>query len=113
MAWRRRNNVIAPNLSIQSLSAQQGEYDDVIDRSGAWDVNGPLGESAEFRLNTDEGTWMNLDVHPDGDQIVFDLLGDLYLVQAAGGEAKQLTEGAAYDIQPRFSPDGSKILLPP
>jgi imidazolonepropionase-like amidohydrolase/Tol biopolymer transport system component len=93
------------------LSSSVAIADDVIDRSGAWDVNGPLGESAEFRLNTDEGTWMNLDVHPDGEQIVFDLLGDLYLVPAAGGEAKLLTEGAAYDIQPRFSPDGGKILF--
>ncbi|MDH4110130.1 MAG: amidohydrolase family protein [Gammaproteobacteria bacterium] len=83
---------------------------EVIDRNG-WDVNAPLGPSREFRLVTDEGTWMNLDVHPDGKRIVFDLLGDLYLVPIGGGDAVQLTTGAAYDIQPRFSPDGREVLF--
>ncbi len=50
----------------------------VIDRSGAWDVNQPLGPSRTLEFTTDEGTWMNLDVHPDGSEIIFDLLGDLH-----------------------------------
>lgn len=93
--------------------ASAGLYaDDVIDRSGKWDVNAPLGpETAEFRLETGSGTWMNLDVHPDGNAIVFDLLGDLYLLPIEGGEATPLTSGAAYDIQPRFSPDGERLLF--
>jgi Tol biopolymer transport system component len=83
----------------------------VIDRTGSWDVNAPLGPSALLEFTTDEGTWMNLDVHPDGTEIIFDLLGDLYVVSIEGGSAKRLTEGAAYDIQPRFSPDGTRILF--
>jgi len=71
--------------------------DDVVDRSGSWDVNGQLGDTDEFSLNTDEGTWMNIDVHPGGELIVFDLLGDLYLLPIGGGEAKQLTSGAVAD----------------
>ena len=82
---------------------------ETIDRSG-WDVNDPLGPSREFRLVTDEGTWLNVDVHPAGRSIVFDLLGDLYLLPIGGGDAVQLTSGAAYDIQPRFSPDGTELL---
>lgn len=82
-----------------------------IDRSGAWDVNGPLSTSSPLEFTTNEGTWMSLDVHPDGDQIVFDLLGDLYVMPIEGGKATRLTEGAAYDLQPRFSPDGSKVLF--
>lgn len=54
---------------------------------------------------------MNLDVHPDGSRIVFDMLGDLYVMPAAGGDATRLTDGAAYDFQPRFSPDGKQILF--
>jgi imidazolonepropionase-like amidohydrolase/Tol biopolymer transport system component len=94
-------------ISIASTAVAE----DVIDRSGKWDVNGPLGQSAEFQLSTDEGTWMNLDVHPDGEHIIFDLLGDLYLLPISGGDAKQLTQGAAYDIQPRFGPDGKQVLF--
>jgi imidazolonepropionase-like amidohydrolase/Tol biopolymer transport system component len=58
---------------------------------------------------TTEGTWMNLDVSPDGKEIVFDLLGDIYLMPITGGEAKLLSGGPAFEIQPRFSPDGKKI----
>ncbi|MGI9260497.1 MAG: amidohydrolase family protein, partial [Woeseiaceae bacterium] len=82
-----------------------------IDRTGKWDVNGPLGPAATLDFTTSEGTWMNLDVHPDGQLIVFDLLGDLYLMPIEGGKATRLTEGAAYDFQPRFSPDGSRLLF--
>lgn len=75
-----------------------------------WSVDGEFGgEISTVNFTTDEGTWMNLDVSPDGETIVFDLLGDIYTVPMAGGQATQLTSGAAYDIQPRFSPDGSQI----
>ncbi len=52
---------------------------------------------------------MNLDVSPDGSKIVFDLLGDIYMMPMEGGEAEVLRENLAYEVQPRFSPDGSKI----
>ncbi len=71
----------------------------------------PLEESRTFRLQTDEGSWISLDVSPDGDQIVFDLLGDLYLLPFSGGEATRITSGMEFDSQPRFSPDGRKILF--
>ncbi|MXX61049.1 MAG: amidohydrolase family protein [Holophagales bacterium] len=74
-----------------------------------WDVNDPPGDEYEFELDVTEGTWMNLDVSPDGEQIVFDLLGDLYLLPIGGGDAEALTNGMAWDMMPRFSPDGSEI----
>lgn len=77
-----------------------------------WNVSAPkLGDSKEISFTTDEGTWMNLDVSPDGKQIVFDLLGDIYNMPVSGGKAKLLRGGHAYEIQPRFSPDGSQILF--
>lgn len=69
----------------------------------------PLKTTRKISFTTDEGTWVSLDASPDGKQIVFDLLGDLYLVSTAGGDAKRLTEGPAWDCQPRFSPDGKQI----
>jgi Tol biopolymer transport system component len=71
----------------------------------------PLQPARNFRLTTDEGTWISLDVSPDGRTIVFDLLGDLYTVPITGGPATQLTSGMAFDGQPRFSPDGKKVLF--
>jgi len=71
----------------------------------------PLDASRSFRLQTDEGSWISLDVSPDGEQIVFDLLGDLYLLPFAGGEARRVTSGMEFDSQPRFSPDGRRILF--
>jgi imidazolonepropionase-like amidohydrolase/Tol biopolymer transport system component len=100
-------------ILILSLCASTFAFaeSETIDRSGEWDVNGPLGPSAMLEFTTDEGTWMNLDVHPDGDKIIFDLLGDLYVVAIDGGKAMRLTDGAAMDIHPRFSPDGKKVLF--
>ena len=77
-----------------------------------WDVNNPYSDDwniKEVQLQTNEGTWMNLDVSPDGKTIVFDLLGDIYKMPITGGKAELLRSGMAYEVQPRFSPDGSKI----
>lgn len=79
------------------------------DEPPKWDVEQPGGPSKSVTIDTDEGTWMSLDVSPDGKTIVFDLLGDLYRVPIGGGEATALTEGIAWDMQPRFSPDGRFI----
>lgn len=74
-----------------------------------WDVNAAHGETKQVRFSTSEGTWMSVDVSPDGQQLVFDLLGDLYLLPMTGGEAKRVTQGLAFDVQPRFSPDGREV----
>lgn len=60
-------------------------------------------------VDTDEGTWLNLDVSPDGDRIAFDFLGDIFVMPASGGEARALTSGSAWDMQPRFGPGGREI----
>ena len=69
----------------------------------------PLEPTRLIRFSTDEGTWISTDVSPDGRSLVFDLLGDLYLLPIEGGEAQALTRGMAFDTQPRFSPDGRHI----
>ncbi len=76
-----------------------------------WDVNNPEGPFKEVSFTVNEGTWMNVDLSPDGKEIVFDLLGDIYSIPSTGGTAKPLREGHAFEVQPRFSPDGSKILF--
>ena len=74
-----------------------------------WDVNHPPGDAVTVTLDTRSGTWMSVDVSPDGKQIVFDLLGDLYVMPLAGGEAKALTHTVAWEMQARFSPDGKQL----
>lgn len=71
----------------------------------------PLQPDRSIRIDMDRGTWISLDVSPDGEQIVFDYLGDLFLLPMEGGEARQLTRGMAFDAQPRFSPDGERIVF--
>ena len=75
----------------------------------AWDVNGEHGPTKTVRFTTDEGTWLDLDVAPDGRTMVFSMLGDLYRLPIAGGRATRLTSGPAWDVQPRYSPDGREI----
>ena len=76
-----------------------------------WNVEAPYPMPIEATIDTDEGTWMSLDVSPDGREIAFDLLGDIYSIPIGGGEARALTSGVAWDMQPRYSPDGKRIAL--
>ncbi|MBI3653416.1 MAG: PD40 domain-containing protein [Acidobacteria bacterium] len=69
----------------------------------------PLKPEGKVEFTTDEGTWMSLDVSPDGQTIVFDLLGDLYTLPISGGAAKRIVGGMAFESQPKFSPDGKKL----
>ena len=79
------------------------------DKDPKWNVSNPPGPFKEVEFTTSEGTWMNLDVSPDGKEIVFDMLGDIYSMPVTGGEAKALRSGLAFEVQPRYSPDGKTI----
>ncbi|RIX29200.1 amidohydrolase family protein [Sphingomonas edaphi] len=74
-----------------------------------WDVNVPHGPGRNVPIDARRGTWMSLDVSPDGREVAFDLLGDLYVMPITGGEARAISTGHAWDMQPRYSPDGSEI----
>ncbi|WP_225421471.1 TolB family protein, partial [Sphingomonas parva] len=71
-----------------------------------WDVAAPPVKTRNVAIDVDEGTWMNIDVSPDGRTVAFDLLGDIYTLPIAGGRATRIAEGMPYEVQPRFSPDG-------
>ncbi len=77
--------------------------------AASWSVNAPQGEFTSAAIDVRQGTWMNVDISPDGKTIVFDLLGDIYTLPVAGGEAKALMTDIAWQMQPRFSPDGKYI----
>lgn len=71
----------------------------------------PMEPGRVVEFSTNEGTWMSLDVSPDGQHIVFDLMGDIYRIPMSGGKAEQLTDGMAFDTHPRYSPDGKYVLF--
>ncbi|NIR42710.1 MAG: amidohydrolase family protein [Gemmatimonadetes bacterium] len=76
-----------------------------------WDIEAEHGPATLVEFETDEGTWMNLDVSPDGRWVVFELLGDIFRVPIAGGAAELLSGGVSWEQQPRYSPDGSRIVF--
>src|SRR5690554_3919970 len=77
--------------------AQQGSRS----TEASWDVTAIHGPGEYIEFTTDEGTWISLDVSPSGDQIVFDLLGDIFLMPISKNEATLLLGGPAYETQPR------------
>jgi len=83
--------------------------DDAKPAAKKWDVDHPPGPAATVNLDTRTGTWMSVDVSPDGKRLVFDLLGDLYTLPVEGGEATPLTHDIAWQMQARWSPDGKRI----
>ena len=96
--------ILSVVLCAGSVAAQ-----DRPDSSKPWSVEADHGPSRVVSFTTDEGTWLSLDVSPDGHTVVFSLLGDLYTMPIEGGAARRITTGTAYDVQPRFSPDGRWI----
>lgn len=69
----------------------------------------PATSSRQVSFKTREGTFMSIDVAPDGTRIAFDLLGDIYLIPIHGGTAEAITRGPAWDQAPLFSIDGTSI----
>ncbi|MCP3137009.1 amidohydrolase family protein [Pyxidicoccus xibeiensis] len=92
-----------PTADAAKDAAKEGKDKD------AWKVDAPGFPATQVSIDVTEGTWMNVDVSPTNDELVFDLLGDIYVLPLGGGEAKALTSGVAWDMQPRFSPDGKSI----
>src|SRR6266545_4334744 len=75
------------------------------------DINATPENARKVEFTTDEGTWMSLDVSPDGRTILFDLLEDIYRIGIGGGQAERVTSGPAFDYAPRYSPDGRTIVF--
>src|SRR5689334_2340379 len=81
------------------------------DSTGGRGAGLPLNPTKKLAFTTDEGTWLSLDVAPNGNSIVFELLGDIYTIPMAGGKATRITSGQSFDAQPHYSPDGKSIVF--
>jgi len=108
-------NILLSTIGLTAASAVAFTalaHDDAADdkkEAAKWDVMNPPGDTREIDINVDNGTWMSLDVSPDGKTIAFDMLGDIYTMPASGGTATNIASGMAWEMQPRFSPDGTEI----
>ncbi|HSI51676.1 MAG TPA: amidohydrolase family protein [Ideonella sp.] len=105
---RARTPALLVSLAL-AFSTWAADAPPAADKPPAWNVNQPPGPAKTVKLDTRTGTWMSVDISPDGQTLVFDLLGDLYLLPVAGGEARPLTHSMAWEQQARFSPDGKQI----
>ena len=63
-----------------------------------------LKRTLEFPIQ--EGTNMHLDVSPDGQTLLVELLGDIYTLPVTGGAATQHTQGVANNTNPIWLSDG-------
>ncbi|MAP04503.1 MAG: hypothetical protein CME48_05930, partial [Halieaceae bacterium] len=92
--------LVAATMTVIPVAAQADSEQDSLPLEGATEV---------LSFTTDEGSWLSIDVAPEGDSLVFDLLGDLYSLPIDGGKATRITAGLGYDSQPVISPDGQQI----
>src|SRR5690349_17679912 len=108
--------LVATGLALASVlvaraSAQTAAQNDSAVKAAAKTSGLPLIANRSLKFTTDEASWVSLDVSPNGQTIVFDILGDLYTIPIAGGKATRITSGMGWDQQPRYSPDGSQIVF--
>lgn len=104
--------LLAVNGPSTGTAQPSAEKKSEASQESKWNIESPPGATVAQQINVDEGTWINLDVSPNGKEIVFDLLGDIYSMPIDGADGtngnfpKKLLGGMCWDMQPRFSPNG-------
>ena len=108
---RRAASLALASLIAGQAFAQTPAQNDSAAKAAVKSKTLPLIPTRSLRFTATEGTWISLDVAPDGRTILFELLGDLYTLPIAGGTATRITSGQGFDMQPRYSPDGKSIVF--
>ncbi len=69
-----------------------------------------LFQGSQLIAQGSQPLWMRYNViSPQGDKIAFAYKGDIYVVDAEGGIAQQLTTNSSYDFNPIWSNDGQYV----
>ena len=66
-------------------------------------------DTGERLVRVTEGTNFAVAASPDGERLVLDLQGTLWLLPATGGSAAALTDGLGDDRLPDFHPEGDRV----
>ena len=96
----RKGILVCLLLAALSVNAEE---------SSEWSIEEAKARTHLLNFTASEGTWMGVDVSPDGERLVFDLLGHLYEMPIDGGKATRLTDGRSWNMQPRYGPQGLRI----
>ncbi|MCH8015392.1 MAG: PD40 domain-containing protein, partial [Acidobacteria bacterium] len=70
---------------------------------------GPTAAARTIEFETTEVTEPDVTLSPDGNWLIFTMLGHLFRLPVQGGTAEQLTFGPYYDSEPAFSPEGRRV----
>jgi Tol biopolymer transport system component len=100
---------VTSRLRAQEIAQEKDKKEEKKDEKKDEKKGLPLKSDRKISFTTDEGTWLSLDVSPDGKTIALELIGDIYTLPIEGGKAKLIDGGMAFDSQPKFSPDGQWI----
>lgn len=101
--------VVVMVLPLLAIAQKADKKEDKTDKKATKEL--PLEPTREFKLKTTEGTWMSVDVSPDGKNIVFDMIGDIYRIPMAGGKAERIIGDLSYETHPKYSPDGKMLVM--
>ncbi|HEY0682369.1 MAG TPA: amidohydrolase family protein [Steroidobacter sp.] len=108
VAGAHEDEMLFPTLA-QGVPSEAGFASNLIRPKQPAGQTLPLQTTRQIKFDTDEGTWLSIDIAPNDKRLVFDLLGDIYTLDAAGGKATAITRGLGFDTQPTYSPDGAWI----
>ncbi|KAH8646124.1 hypothetical protein BX600DRAFT_420881 [Xylariales sp. PMI_506] len=83
-----------------------------------WDISQSYPYPRKLTKTVSEGTWLRIATHPVLDEIVFDMLGDLYCMSTKhNGDkpepavARPFLTGIPFDKEAEFSADGSQLVF--
>lgn len=102
-----------PLLSTLALALSLGSAHTVVPSP---DVDRPVpsasdGAAAAIEVVLREGTNMAADLSPDGSTLAVDLVGRIWTLPATGGRATPITDPFGDARQPRWSPDGERVVF--